>query len=118
MGCCLVQSWWCRFLPGDVFESNIAYCQCVAVLCMLYKIRCNLLHLLYDALPLPYVPVWVTCSALVAFSYTFVPSRNTAGLLFPCQYNCPMTLMTPYLMVWDWQLLTPFFLFLFSLPHI
>ena len=29
---------------------------------------------LYGALPVPYVPVWVTRSAVIAHRYTFVPS--------------------------------------------
>ena len=42
---------------------------------MLHKIRCNPMHTLYGALPVPYVPVRVTCSALVAHRYTYAPSR-------------------------------------------
>ena len=49
-----------------VFECDIAHRRSVAVLCMLYKIRCNLMHPLNDALPGPYVPVLVTRGALVA----------------------------------------------------
>ena len=49
-----------RILTGGVFECDIAHCQSVAVLCMLYKIRCNPLHPLNGALPGPYVPVQVT----------------------------------------------------------
>ena len=45
-----------RFLTGSVFESDIAHRRSVAVLCMLYKIRCNPVHPLNGALPLPYVP--------------------------------------------------------------
>ena len=46
-----------------------------AVLCMLYKIRCNPVHPLNGALPGPYVPVGVTRGALVAHRYTYAPSR-------------------------------------------
>ena len=46
-----------RFLTGGVFERDIARRRSVAVFCMLYKIRCNQLHPLNDALPGPYVPV-------------------------------------------------------------
>ena len=46
-----------RFLTGGVFEYDIAYRRSVAVLCMLYKIRCNPVHPLNCALPGPYVPV-------------------------------------------------------------
>ena len=55
-----------RFLTGGVFECDITHRRSVAVLCMLYKIRCNPKHLLYDALPGPYVPVRVTRRDLLA----------------------------------------------------
>ena len=44
-----------RFLTGDVSESGIAHRRSVAVLCMLYKIRCNQMRPLNDALPGPYI---------------------------------------------------------------
>ena len=62
-----------RFLTGSVFECDIAHRRSVAVLCILYKIRCNPMHLLNDALPGPYVPVRVTRGALVAHRYTYAP---------------------------------------------
>ena len=34
-----------QFLTGGVLECDIAHCRCLAVLCMLYKIRCNLVAL-------------------------------------------------------------------------
>ena len=37
------------FLTGDVFECDLAHRRSVAVLCMLYKIRCNPLNPLYGA---------------------------------------------------------------------
>ena len=55
-----------QFLTGGVFECDIAHRRSVAVLCMLYKIRCNPMHPLNGALPGPYVPVWVMHGALVA----------------------------------------------------
>ena len=64
-----------RFLTGGVFECDIAHRRSVAVLCMLYKIRCNSVQPLNDALPGPYVPVRVTRSALVAHRYTYSPLR-------------------------------------------
>ena len=42
-----------RFLAGGVFECDISHPRSVAVLCMLYKIRCNPVHPLNDALPGP-----------------------------------------------------------------
>ena len=48
------------FLTGGGFECERAHRLSVAVLSMLYKIRCNPLHRLYGALPVPYVPARVT----------------------------------------------------------
>ena len=45
------------FLTGGVFECDFAHRRSVAVLYILYKIRCNPTHPLYGALPVPYVPV-------------------------------------------------------------
>ena len=64
-----------RFLTGGVFECDIAHRRSVAVLCILYKIRCKPMHPLNDALPGPYVPVWVARGALVAHLYTYAPPR-------------------------------------------
>ena len=47
----------------------------VAVLCLLYKIRCNPVHPLNGALPGPYMPARVTRGALVAHRYTYAPPR-------------------------------------------
>ena len=63
-----------RLRTGCVFECDIAR-PSMAVLCMLYKIRCNLMNPHYGALPVAYVPVWVTRGALVAHRYTYAPSR-------------------------------------------
>ena len=62
-----------RFLTGGVFEYDIVHRRSVAVLCMLYKIRCNPVHPLNSALPGPHVPVRVTRGALVAHRYTYAP---------------------------------------------
>ena len=64
-----------RFLTVGVFECDIAHRRSVAVLRMLYKIRCNPMHPLDGALPGPYVPVRVTRGALVAHRYTYAPPR-------------------------------------------
>ena len=64
------------FLTGGVFECNLARRRSVALLCMLYKIRCNSMHPLYGApLSVPYVPVRVTRGALIAHRYTYAPPR-------------------------------------------
>ena len=58
-----------------MFECDLAHRRSVVALCMLYKIRCNSMHPLYGALPVPYVPVRVTRGALVAHRYTYDPPR-------------------------------------------
>ena len=58
-----------------VFECDLVHRRSVAVLCMLFKIRCNPMHPLYGALPLPYVPVQVTRGAVIAHRYTYAPPR-------------------------------------------
>ena len=64
-----------RFLTGGVFECDIAHRRPVAVLCMLYKFRCNPMYTLNDALPGLYVPVRATHGALVTHWYTYGPFR-------------------------------------------
>ena len=64
-----------QFLTGGVFECDISHRRSMAVVCMLYKIRCNLVHPLYDALSGPYVPALVAGGALVAHRYTYAPPR-------------------------------------------
>ena len=58
-----------------VFECDIAHRRSVAVLCMLYRIRCEPMYPLNDALPGPYVPVRVTRGVLVTHRYTYAPPR-------------------------------------------
>ena len=60
------------FVTGGMFKCDLAHRRSVAVLCMLYKIRCNPMHPLYGALP---VPVRVTCGAVIAHRYTYAPPR-------------------------------------------
>ena len=92
-----------RFLTGGVFECDIYHRKYLALLCMLYKIRCNPVHPLDGALPGPYLPVPVTRGALVAHRYTYALPRSTAGLLFPSQCPTGMILLTQYSMVWAWR---------------
>ena len=63
------------FLAGCVLNCNLFHRRSVAVLCMLYKIGCNPMHLLCSALPVPYVLVRVTRGALIADRYTYAPPR-------------------------------------------
>ena len=91
-------SQWYPVPNWGVFECDIAHCQSVAVLCMLYKIRCNPMHPLNDVLPGPCVPVRATCGSLVAHQYTYASPRcrrSTAGLLFHSQCPSGMILLTP-----------------------
>ena len=64
------------FLADGGLNCDLSHRRYVAVLCMLYKIRCNLKHPLCGALPVPYVPVRVTRGALIAHRYTFAPPRS------------------------------------------
>ena len=68
------------FLTAGVFECDIAHRRSVAVLCTLYQIRCNPVHPLNGALPGPYVPVRVTCGALVAHRYTYTTSLQNIAI--------------------------------------
>ena len=61
------------FLTGGVFECDLAPHHSVAVLCMLCKTRCNLMHPLCGALPVPKVPVWDTRGAVITHRFTYVP---------------------------------------------
>ena len=95
------------FLTGGVFECDIGHSRSVAILYMLYKIGCNMVHPLNCALPGPYVPVRVTRFALVAHRYTYVPPRSrisqhqrTFILLLVSLWN---DLANPYSMVWEWR---------------
>ena len=64
-----------RFLTGGVFECDISHRRSVAVLCVLYRIRCIPVHPLNGALPGPYVPARVTLGVLVAHRYTHAQPR-------------------------------------------
>ena len=66
------------FLTGGVFECDLAHRRSVAVLCMLYKIRCNPMHPLCGALPVPYMPVRVTRGAVIAHRFTRTSVQNLA----------------------------------------
>ena len=89
------------FLTGGVFECDTAPCQFVAVLCMLYKIRCNPMHPLYCALTGLQVPVQVTQRALFTLWYMHALPHSTAALSFHCKYHLEMILLSWYSIVWD-----------------
>ena len=62
------------FLAGGLLNCNLSHRRSLTVLCMLYKIRCNPMHPLCDALPVPYMPVLVTRGTLIAHRYTYAPN--------------------------------------------
>ena len=63
------------FLDGCVLHCNLAHRWSVAELCMLFKIKSNLMHPSSCALPLPYVLAGVTRGSLVAHRHSFAPPR-------------------------------------------
>ena len=95
-----------RFLTEAVFGCDIAHRRSVAVLYMLYKIRCNPMHPVNGTLPVPYVTVRVTRVGLVAHRYTNASPRCRTsqfhGTSLPPQCPCGPILLTLYSMVWDW----------------
>ena len=122
-----------RFLTGGVFECNIADRRSVAVLCILYKIRCYPMH----PLMMHYLErmcqrrlhavLWSHMGILMR--HLAAEPRSTAGLLFLSQFPSGTILLTPYSMVWDWRvsragsmlfywpkLLYPYYSFLLFFP--
>ena len=61
------------FLTGGVFDCDLAHRRYVAVLRMLYKIRCYPMHPLCGPLPVPYAPVLITRWAVIAHRFTYAP---------------------------------------------
>ena len=97
-----------RFLTGGVFECDIAHRRFVAVLCILYKIRCNPVHPLNGDVSGQYVPALVTRGALVAHRYTYAPLRcrtsEDSSTFIPLSVSVWNDLAHPvfyYSMVWD-----------------
>ena len=82
------------FLAGGLLECDLAHRRSVAVLCMLYKIRCNPMHPLSGALPGPYVPVRITRGALVAHRVSYAPPRRTTS-------QCRRTFVTFSVSLWN-----------------
>ena len=85
------------FLTGGVFKYNIVHRRSVAVFCMLYKIRCDMMHCtfyhcLVSQCGLQAV-LWLHIGILILMCS--VP-RSTTGHLFPSQYLCGTILLTLY----------------------
>ena len=80
-------SLWCQISSLGGHECKITHRRPLAVLRMLFKIRCNPS---FSALPVPYVTVRVTSGALIAHRCTYTAPRYrtfcTAGLLFSTIY--------------------------------
>ena len=77
------------FLAGGVLNCNLSHRRSVAVLCMLYKIRCNPTdeHTLCHST----CAVWASLGYTWYFDHTLMclpiaEPRSTTGLLFPYQY--------------------------------
>ena len=70
-----------RFLTGGVFECDIAHRRSVAVLCMLYKIRCKAMYPLNGALPGPYVPMRVTCTQCSGYTSVHLCTASLQNLV-------------------------------------
>ena len=88
-----------QFLTGSVFKCDIAHPRSVAVLCMLYKIRCNLMHPLNGDQPGSNVTVRSHIGTLM-HCLTAEPCR-TPGLLLTSHCPSGMILLIPYLIEWD-----------------
>ena len=93
-------------LTAGVFECDLAHRRSVAVLCMVYKFRCNPMLSLYGDLPVPYVPMRVTCGTMIAHRYTYAPPRCRTSqysmTLISLSVSLWNDLSDPYSMVWDW----------------
>ena len=85
-----------RFLTEGLFECDIAHRRSVAVLCILYKIKCNPVHPLNGALPGLYVPVQVTCGVLFAHRYTYAPPRCRTSQYIYSSLGVPLELSLKY----------------------
>ena len=96
-----------RLLTGGVFECDISHRRSVAVLCMLYKIRCTrctLFMVLYlDRMSQRglHAVLWSHIGTLM--HRLAADPCGTAGLLFPSLCPSGTILLTPYRMVWAWR---------------
>ena len=88
-------------------ECGSAHRRSVAVLCMLYTIRCNPVHPLNGALPdrmcqcRLHAVLWSHIGTLMFFLAE--DPHSIAGLVFPSQCPSGTILLIPYSMVWDWR---------------
>ena len=96
-------------VPDLWLDGDNAQRRSVAVLCMLYKIMCKSMHNVCGVQLVPYLPVWVTRSALVTHRYTHAPPRCRTSTAIAQDFHSPLNvfscwtiLLTLYSMVWDW----------------
>ena len=65
------------------------------------------MHLLCDALPVPFVPVQIACGALVAHWYSYTPPRSGTSQYHRTfrltQCLCGTILVAVCSLVWDWH---------------
>ena len=97
-----------RFLTGGVLECDSAHRRSVAVMCMLYKIRCNPMHPLIMMRNLDRICQYGLHAVLwshigILMRRLAAEPHSTAGLLFASHYPSRTILLTPYSMVWDWR---------------
>ena len=87
-------------------ECDIAHRRSVAVLCMLYKFRCNPMHPLHGAVPGPMcqcgLHAVLRSHILIPMRLLAAEPRSTAGPLYPSQSPCGPNMLTLYSMVWEW----------------
>ena len=94
------------FLTGGVVECDISHRRSVAVLCFIRSggTRCTLLMVLYlDCMCQCglHAALWSQIRTLM--HRLAAEPCSTAGLLFPSRCPSGTILLTPCLMVWDWQ---------------
>ena len=101
------------FLTGGVLECNIAHRRTVAVLCMLYKFRFNLMRSLYGALYLSvYVPVLASYKRGFGRTLVYLCASSLQNLAVPHDFYSPLCICVVGSMFFYWPtLLAPYFVF-------
>ena len=79
-----------RFLTGGVFERDIAHRRSVAVLCMLYKIRCNPMHplIMMRYLDLSASAGYTRCPICTS---VYLCGTSLQNLAVPRDFCCPLS---------------------------
>ena len=78
------------FIAGGMLNCDLSHRRSVAVLCMLYRIRCNPKHPLCGALPVPYVPARVNTRCFDRTSVYFCASP-LQNLAVPLEFYIPFS---------------------------